>query len=74
MDSYSEYLERELELREQELDIYKSFIENELKCRIREEVVSEKRFDTKEVRTVHFKVITIPQSQYIVKLSEGNVL
>lgn len=74
MDSYSEYLERELELREQELDIYKSFIENELKCRIREEVVSEKRFDAKGVRTVRFKVITIPQSQYIVKLSEGNVL
>ena len=74
MNSYEEYLEKQLELREQELNIYKNFIENELKCRIREEVVSEKRFDAKEVRTVRFKVITIPQSQYIVKLSEGNVL
>lgn len=70
MNSYEEYLEKLLELREQEIDLYKEFIENELGCRIKEEVLRETKFDKKEVRQVRFKVITIPQSQYILKLDD----
>ena len=68
MNSYEEYLEKLLELREQEIDLYKEFIENELRCQIKEEVIKETKFDKKEVRQVRFKVITIPQSQYILQL------
>lgn len=68
MNSYENYLENLLELREKEIDLYKEFIENELRCRIQEEVVKETKFDKKEVRQVRFKVITIPQSQYILQL------
>lgn len=68
MNSYEEYLEKLLELREQEIDLYKEFIENELRCRIKEEVLKETKFDKREVRQVRFKVITIPQSQYILQL------
>lgn len=68
MNSYENYLESLLELREKEIDLYKEFIENELRCRIKEEVVKETKFDKKEIRQVRFKVITIPQSQYILQL------
>ena len=68
MNSYENYLESLLALREQEIDLYKEFIENELRCRIKEEVVKEAKFDQKEVRQVRFKVITIPQSQYVLQL------
>lgn len=70
MNSYEIYLESLIELREQEIDIYKNSIENELRCRIKEEVVKETKFDKKEVRQVRFKVITIPQSQYILQLDK----
>lgn len=70
MNSYESYLESLLELREKEIDLYKEFVENELRCRIKEEVLKETKFDKKEVRQVRFKVITIPQSQYILKLDE----
>lgn len=69
MNSYEEYLEKLLELREQEIDIYRNFIEDELRCRIQEEVSKETKFDKEGVRQVRFKVITIPQSQYILKLN-----
>ena len=68
MNSYENYLENLLELREKEIDLYKEFIENELRCRIKEEVLKDTKFDQKEVRQVIFKVITIPQSQYILQL------
>ena len=68
MNSYEKYLESLLELREKELDMYKNFVENELRCRIQEEVLRESKFDKKGVREVRFKVITIPQSQYILQL------
>ena len=70
MNSYENYLESLLELREKEIDLYKEFIENELRCRIKEEVLKETKFDKKEVKQVRFKVITIPQSQYILQLDE----
>lgn len=68
MNSYETYLESIIELREKEIDIYKNFIENELRCRIQDEVVRETKFDKNEVREVRFKVITIPQSQYIIQI------
>ena len=68
MNSYETYLESLLELREKELDMYKTFVENELRCRIREEVLRETKFEKNGAREVRFKVITIPQSQYILQL------
>lgn len=68
MNSYEAYLDSLLELREKEIDLYKEFIENELKCRIKEEVLRETKFDKNGAREVRFKVITIPQSQYVLQL------
>ena len=68
MNGYETYLESLIELREKEIDLYRNFIENELRCRIQEEVVKETKFDKKDVRQVRFKVITIPQSQYVLQL------
>lgn len=68
MNSYEAYLERIIELREEEIKIYKKFIEEELKCKIREEVFDEMKFD-KGIEGVRFKVITIPQSQYVLELN-----
>lgn len=68
MNSYESYLESLLELREKELDMYREFIQNELRCRIQEEVLSETKFDKNGAKEVRFKVITIPQSQYILQL------
>lgn len=70
MNSYDTYLESLLELREKELDMYKDFVENELRCRIQEEVLRETKFDKNGVREVRFKVITIPQSQYVLQLDD----
>ena len=70
MNSYEVYLESVIELREKEIDIYKNFIENELRCRIQEEVLRETKFDNKGAREVRFKVITIPQSQYVLQLDD----
>lgn len=70
MNSYESYLESLLELREKELDMYRNFIQNELRCRIQEEVLSETKFDKNGAREVRFKVITIPQSQYILQLDD----
>lgn len=68
MNSYETYLENIIELREQEIKIYKEFIEKELRCRIQEEVLKEMKFDGKGAKEVRFKVITIPQSQYVLQL------
>lgn len=68
MYSYETYLESLLELKEKEIDLYKEFIENKLKCKIKEEILKDIRIDKKEVGETRFKVITIPQSQYILRL------
>lgn len=73
MNSYEEYLERQLKLKEQEIDIYKSFIEEELKCRIKEAIESEVRFDGGDMKRIYFKVIEIPRQQYVIKLSSQKV-
>lgn len=70
MNSYEEYLEKIIELREQEISIYKNFIENELKCRIKESIDTSIEFD--KSKGVHkecrYKIIEIPQSRFYVKL------
>lgn len=68
MNSYETYLESVIELREKEIKIYKKFIEQELRCRIQEEVLRETKFDKNGAREVRFKVITIPQSRYVLQL------
>ncbi len=68
MNSYEAYLENVIELREKEIKIYKEFIEEELRCRIQEEVLKEMKFDGKGIKEMRFKVITIPQSQYVLQL------
>ena len=70
MNGYETYLESLLELREKELDMYKNFIEDKLKCRIQQEVLRKTKFGKKVVREIRFKVITIPQSQYIIQLDD----
>ena len=70
MNSYEAYLESVIELREKEIKIYKEFIEEELRCRIQEEVLKEMKFDGKGIKEMRFKVITIPQSQYVLQLDD----
>ena len=70
MNSYETYLESVIELREKEIKIYKEFIENELRCKIQEEVLNEMKFDGKGIKEMRFKVITIPQSQYVLQLDD----
>ena len=69
MNSYSMYLENLLEQKEQEINMYKKFIEHELKCRIREETISKINFDSKDNKDEFYKVITIPQVQYVIKMN-----
>lgn len=68
MNGYDTYLESLLELKQQEINMYKNFIENELRCRIEEVVKSNIEFDKKGAREVRYKVVTIPQSQYVVRI------
>lgn len=68
MSSYETYLENVIELREKEINIYKNFIENELRCRIRDEVSKEIKFDGNGAREVRYKVITIPESRYVIQI------
>ena len=69
MDSYIRYLEDMLQLKEKEVDMYKGFIENELRCRIREEVYSEMKSYKNGVKEVFFKTIIIPQSKCVIETS-----
>ena len=68
MNAYEAYLEKVIELREKEIGIYKDFIENQLGHRIQEAVETDKIWNGKGVEEVRYKVITIPQSQYVVQL------
>lgn len=70
MNGYEIYLENLLRIREKEIDTYRNFIESELKCKIQEEVMSNSRFNGRNVEEVRYKVITIPQSRYAIKLDD----
>ena len=69
VNSYEAYLEKVIERREQEISIYKNFIENELGCRIQEAVKTDEIWNGKGVEEVRYKVITIPRSQYVIQLN-----
>ena len=68
MNSYEAYLEKVINLREQEISIYRDFIENTLGRRIQETVQSEVNCGDKDEKYVRYKVITIPESKYYVQL------
>ena len=68
MSSYERYLEDLLEVKQKEIDLYKKFVEGQLRCRIQEEVMSSNRFDRNHMEEGHVKVITIPQSQYVIQI------
>lgn len=68
VNGYESYLESLLELKEKEIEVYKSFIENKLNCIIKNEVVERTKFDERGLKEVRFKVITIPQSQYVIEI------
>lgn len=70
MNGYEIYLENLLRIREKEIDTYRNFIENELKCKIQEEVMSDTGFNGRNVEGVRYKIITIPQSRYFIKLDD----
>ena len=60
MNSYEEYLQDLLELKNKEIDLYKNFIEKQLICngyRIKEE---------------YFKTITIPESKFAIRITLEN--
>lgn len=69
MDGYAEYLETMLELREQEISMYKNFIEKNLRCKIKEEVYSDVKFSVSCPREVFFKVVTIPETIFTVRVN-----
>lgn len=70
MNSYDSYMESLLKLKNLEIELYKNFIETELKCRIQEEVIRKEKYlpYTERVVTETYKYITIPESKYIVKV------
>lgn len=70
MSGYDNYLQKQLELKETELALYKTFIERELGCRIKVELETATRtdYDTGTAKSVTYKVITIPQSRYVIQL------
>ena len=68
MNSYDKYLEDLLELKNKEIDLYKQFIERQLKCKIYEEIKPNLEYDNHGAKEVRYKVITIPTSQFVVEI------
>ncbi len=71
--SYTKHLERIIDLKDQEINMYKSFIE-ELGVKIKETVETSREFDenNKEFHDVHFKVIEIPQFKFFVEMQHNS--
>lgn len=69
MSSYERYLEDLLEVKQKEIDLYRKFVEGQLRCTIQEEVMSSKKFDRGRVEEGEFKVITIPQSKFVIQIN-----
>ena len=68
MNSYDDYMESLLELKNQEIQLYKNFIERELRCKIRDEVIrSTDTGSTNIGQEVEYRIITIPESRYMVR-------
>ena len=73
MNSYEKYLEDMIEVQQKEIKLYKKFIEEKLKCTIKEEVRSAMKFE-RAAEEAYFKIITIPQSQYVIEVNNPNIL
>jgi hypothetical protein len=69
MSAYERYLEDLLEVKQKEIDLYRKFIEGQLRCTIQEEVMSDKKFDRGRVEEGEFKVITIPESKFVIQIN-----
>lgn len=77
MNGYEKYLEDLLDLKEKEItylknqvEAYKTFIEKELNCKIKETVESSIEFDKKGIHERFYKIIDIPQTRYIIKTEQ----
>ena len=66
--TYERYLEDLLEVKQKEIDLYRKFVEDQLKCTIQEEVMSCKKFNGSRMEEGMAKVITIPESKYVIKI------
>lgn len=74
-NEYERYLEelleikqREIEVKQKEIDFYKHFIEEKLRCVIKESIND--ALDTNGLGKRKYKMITIPQSNYIITLND----
>ena len=68
MSSYERYLEDLLEVKQKEIDLYRKFVEDQLRCQIKTEVISSNKFNGNRVEEGQMKVITIPQSRYVIEI------
>ena len=67
MDSYTEYLERLVELKEQEIRAYKGFIEQQLGRKIQSEVMIGRALN-EEYKSI--KIITIPETRIAIHVDD----
>ena len=69
MNGYDSYLQSLLDLKEQEIRMYKEFIEGRLGCKIQETIRNNVTYEETGDRMAQYKVITIPQSQFMIRLN-----
>lgn len=74
-NEYERYLEellivkqKEIEVKQKEIDFYKHFIEEKLRCVIKENI--EDTLSANGLGKRAYKIITIPQSNYIITLND----
>lgn len=72
MSSYEEYLQDLLELKNKEIDLYKNFIEKQLRCTIQENVEKELICNRYRIEKEYFKTITIPESKFAIRITLEN--
>lgn len=66
MNSYEIYLEKMLEMKDKEISLYKTFIEKQLGCNIREEIRRNKMLNNGRIKEERYKRITIPESIFVI--------
>lgn len=66
-NGYERYLEELLIVKQREIDFYKHFIEEKLRCVIKESIND--TLGANGLGKRKYKIITIPQSNYIVELN-----
>lgn len=66
MNAYEEYLESLIEVKNKEIDIYKNFIENTLKCRIKDEIQFIETIKNGKMSATEVRYITIPETKYLI--------